>query len=221
MEQNKRILCYGDSNTWGYRPGVGTRLEENRRWTGLLGREPGLTVVEAGLSGRTTVWDDPFSRFLNGGKELVPQLLMAAPLDLVILELGTNDLNCGHSAYEAARGVRALIEEIGRWHECFRDGRCQVLLLAPPQISASAVSLSPMLIGGRGYRESLQFSAYYQAMAEKTGAAFLDIAMYAQPSAEDGIHLDAVGHRNLARAVAEKVREIFAGVPENSARRPQ
>lgn len=28
----KRIVCYGDSNTWGYIAGSGLRYDENIRW---------------------------------------------------------------------------------------------------------------------------------------------------------------------------------------------
>lgn len=31
-----RILCYGDSNTWGYNAETGDRFPDNVRWTGVL-----------------------------------------------------------------------------------------------------------------------------------------------------------------------------------------
>ncbi|MBQ9959278.1 MAG: acylhydrolase, partial [Oscillospiraceae bacterium] len=90
----KRILCYGDSNTWGYIGGVGERFGRDVRWTGrlqtLLGSD--YTVIEEGLNSRTTVWDDPVEMHKNGYTYLMPCLQTHRPLDLVIIMLGTNDL---------------------------------------------------------------------------------------------------------------------------------
>ena len=52
-----RILCYGDSNTWGYIPLTEKRYPPEVRWTGRLQRllGPDYQVLEDGLSGRTTI----------------------------------------------------------------------------------------------------------------------------------------------------------------------
>lgn len=57
----KSILCFGDSNTWGWNPGNASRYSLDQRWPGLLMKElgPDYYVIEEGLSGRTTVCDDP------------------------------------------------------------------------------------------------------------------------------------------------------------------
>jgi lysophospholipase L1-like esterase len=57
----KTILCYGDSNTWGYSPSTQDRYGRDERWSGVLRKELGADylVIEEGLGGRTTVWDDP------------------------------------------------------------------------------------------------------------------------------------------------------------------
>jgi len=113
MAEPKRILCYGDSNTWGYKPVAAVRYDENTRWPSrlqkLLGEE--FRVIEAGLSGRTTVFDDPFDDFRNGAASLGYALLEADPVDLVILSLGTNDLKFTTAA-ASARGIASLISRI-------------------------------------------------------------------------------------------------------------
>ena len=91
---NKRVLCYGDSITWGYNPADGLRMNDDQRWTGVLknGLGEGYTVIEEGLNGRTTVWDDPLKgTYKNGLNYLVPCLASQRPLDFVVLLLGTND----------------------------------------------------------------------------------------------------------------------------------
>ena len=100
----KRILCYGDSNTWGFnamnKKVYGQRFPEDVRWTGrlqiILGDE--YTVIEEGLCGRTTVFDDPLRDGLNGLKYLIPCLAIHNPLDYMILMLGTNDCKARFAA---------------------------------------------------------------------------------------------------------------------------
>ena len=90
-----RILCYGDSNTWGYDPASGERFAADIRWTGVLRKvlaSDRFEVIEEGLNGRTTVWDDPIEGQKNGRQYLIPCLESHRPLDLVVILLGTNDL---------------------------------------------------------------------------------------------------------------------------------
>lgn len=90
----KNILCYGDSNTWGYDAEMKFRFPVDVRWTGVLACELGLGyhVIEEGLNARTTVWDDPFEEGKNGKNTIAPILASHCPLDLVIIMLGTNDM---------------------------------------------------------------------------------------------------------------------------------
>ena len=97
MLDSKTILCYGDSNTWGYISSTGGRYPESVRWTGVMARELGTDyqVVEAGLNGRTTVFDDPVAPGRNGYEFLHVTMASAAPLDAMIIWLGAND--SGHA----------------------------------------------------------------------------------------------------------------------------
>ena len=90
----KTILCYGDSNTWGFEPVTRNLYGRTERWTGILRQELGLDydVIEEGLNGRTTVWDDPIEGHKNGKEQIIPILKSHQPLDLVTIMLGTNDL---------------------------------------------------------------------------------------------------------------------------------
>ena len=88
-----RIVCYGDSNTWGYIAGEGSRLPENQRWPSILQRKlgPDYEVVEAGVSGRTISLDDPDVAGRTGLKTLNEVLDGASPFTHLIVMLGTND----------------------------------------------------------------------------------------------------------------------------------
>ena len=105
----KSILCYGDSNTWGYDPQTRSRFPHDVRWTGVLASSlgTGYRVVEEGLNGRTTRWDDPIEAGRNGLTFLQPCLESHLPLDLVIVMLGTNDLKqrFGLSASDIAQSA--------------------------------------------------------------------------------------------------------------------
>ncbi len=93
----RRILCYGDSNTWGYDAAADDRFPEEVRWTGVLQQllGEGFRVIEEGQPGRTTVWDDPIEEHRNGKTALYSVLESQSPVDLVVLMLGTNDLKPG------------------------------------------------------------------------------------------------------------------------------
>ena len=90
----RTILCFGDSNTWGDPPGGNGRFAWHERWTGILQSSlgDGFRVIEEGLCGRTTCFDDPFSPNRNGLAYLTVALETHCPLDLLIIMLGTNDL---------------------------------------------------------------------------------------------------------------------------------
>src|SRR5262245_41824824 len=106
------VLCYGDSNTWGFVPGTGARYALDVRWPGVLREQlgPEYWVIEEGLNGRTTVWEDPEVAGRNGQQYLPPCLQTHRPLDAVILFLGLNDLKTkfGATAETIAEGLAAL-----------------------------------------------------------------------------------------------------------------
>ena len=134
----KTVLAFGDSLTWGAIPGSDERHGFEDRWPNVLERElgGGVRVVENGLNGRTTVHEDRFSPHRNGADHLPGLLEAHTPLDLVIIMLGTNDLNfCyGGRAFEAMLGMDRLVEIVQ--HHPYTRGMSAppVLLVAPPHL---------------------------------------------------------------------------------------
>ena len=112
----KYVLCYGDSNTWGCTPETMARYEFSQRWPGVMQKELGsdFHVYENALNGRTTVFDDPIEEGRCGKSTLETALLMNAPLDLVILMLGTNDTKprFNVSAWDIGWGMDLLIQYV-------------------------------------------------------------------------------------------------------------
>ena len=112
------IVCLGDSNTHGYDQATGLRFPSDVRWPGVLAAEVGgrAEVIEEGLNGRTTIWDDPYMEGRNGRAYLLPCLRSHAPIDVLVVMLGANDTKTivGRSAAEIAAGAGALLDG-GRW----------------------------------------------------------------------------------------------------------
>ncbi len=141
----KRILCYGDSNTWGYDPLTQTRFDERTRWTRVLAAAlgSGYEIIEEGLNGRTTVWDHPVEGELasdkNGRRHLGPYLQTHASLDGVIVMLGTNDLmrRFALPASDIAVGVKALAGVIQRSSSGRAYVASPVLLLGTATVCAA------------------------------------------------------------------------------------
>jgi len=207
----KEILCYGDSNTWGWTPCTGVRYGKNERWTGVLAKElgEGYNIIEEGLNGRTTVWDDPIEGWKNGKTYLEPCLNTHKPLDLVIIFLGTNDLKSYFSlpAYAIANGAGALVKMVQK-SETGRNGSApNVLLLAPPPMGFLNAEREEKFTGGR--EKSRKFAGLYQEVADTLGCHYFDTSQVIVSSDLDGGHLEKSEHKKLGLALAEILREIL------------
>lgn len=205
----KNILCFGDSNTWGYVPGTGNRYPKQIRWTGLLQNLLGdsFFIIEEGLNGRTTVLDDPTRIAKNGMTYLRPCLDSQAPIDLVVMMLGTND--CKHrfglSAFDISEGVAMLVSTILQSGSGINGKAPQILLISPPLI-VPASSKADLFSGAE--EKSKQLAFHVQQVANNTSLHFLDAAKHCTVSAIDGIHLDEAGHLALAQAIAGKINSL-------------
>ncbi len=212
----KTILCYGDSNTWGYIPGTGKRYGRLERWTGILQRALGkeYQVIEEGLNARTTVLDDPTRPFKNGKDYLIPCLDSSAPLDLVVLMLGTNDLKhrFGLSAFDIGVNISVLLGLI-QSSTCWSEGRIpQVLLMAPPvvaRLTRVGTTDFPEIFHG-AKEKSQQLGSVFRRVAKEVGCEFLDCSKIIVSSNVDGVHFDLDEHRKLGEVVAEKIKAIFS-----------
>jgi lysophospholipase L1-like esterase len=209
----KVILCYGDSNTWGFDPATQERFPPDVRWTGVLANElgEGYRVIEEGLGGRTTVWDDPVEGLhKNGRAYLLPCLESHQPIDLVVLMLGTNDLKQRFSvpAVDIAAGAGVLVELIQKSGAGAGASAPAILLVAPPPVGRIG-EWAEMFTGAEA--KSRQFAGTYRDVAAEWGCHFLDAGEVVVSCAADGIHLEAGQHLKLGRAVTARAREILAG----------
>ena len=208
----KTVLCYGDSNTWGYDPASGERFPEDVRWPGVLASELGseFRVIEEGLNARTTVRDDPVEEHKNGKDYLRPCLESHRPLDLVIVALGVNDLKARFfaSASDVADGAGVLVSIAQRSGAGPGGAAPAVLLVAPPPVGR-LTELAEMFAGAG--EKSRGFASQYRRVAEKHGCGLLDAGEVVRSSDLDGIHLEVGEHRKLGEAVAARVKEMLGG----------
>ena len=214
----KRIICYGDSNTYGYsaelnaQPNCKTnRFDESIRYPkvlqALLGNEH--EVIEEGCGGRTTDCDDGIQKHVNGLTYLYPCLCSHCPAEALIIMLGTNDFGFRQekTAESTTMGLRNLLEEVCRWS---KDRNCavpRILIMSPVpfgKINGNVIDEGHQKI----MDESGKLRIYYRKLADEYGCDFLAAEDYAEVSSLDGIHLTATGHRALGKAVYEKLREM-------------
>jgi lysophospholipase L1-like esterase len=206
------VLCYGDSNTWGYDAATDGRFGRWERWPGVLQRAlgDGFHVVEEGLGGRTTIFEVPGEADRNGLTPLAMLLESHAPLDVVVVALGVNDVFLpGVGAFWAARGAATLVQAV-QSSGAGRDGAPPaILVVVPPSIGPLPPADEASAPTAR--EESRRFAAEYAAVCEELGAAMLDLGTVCEPTPDDGVHFDRGGHEAIGLAVAERVRSLLAG----------
>jgi lysophospholipase L1-like esterase len=210
----KSILCFGDSNTWGYRPDGTGRFDWETRWPGILQHELSgfARVIEEGLNARTTVFDDPVegvSVCRNGSRHLPILLETHRPLDLVVIFLGVNDLKRRFDVtpFEIAQGANELVGIVRRSLAGPDAAAPQVLLICPPPVK-TLTALAGLFEGA--VTKSPNLASQYAWQAGRSGCHFLDAGAIVSLSPMDGIHLDGEAHSILGVKVAELVRNILS-----------
>lgn len=212
----KTVLCFGDSNTHGQMPG-GTPLDRfapDQRWPGVLRRElgPGWYVLEEGLSGRTTVHNDPIEGDLKNGRSyLRPCLMSHAPIDLVILMLGTNDLKVrfGQPPSEVAMGIGCLIHDIKDLRPGPQGLVPEILVVAPPPMLDDIGEWEGIFSGAQP--KSHRLAHEFEVIADSLEVHFFDAGAVIESDPADGFHLSAAAHETLGKCLAQEVAVIGWG----------
>lgn len=207
----KNILCFGDSNTYGYRPDGTGRYDEKVRWTKRLQSALGVenfNVIEEGLSGRTTVFEDELRSDRKGINAISMILETHNPLDLVIIMLGTNDckVRYGASAGVIAKGLEQIIHKVKQ----LTKDHTKILVISPILLGEG--------VGEKGFDiefnknseiVSRGIASEYEKVALRNQCEFLDASKIAKASSIDREHLDEEGHARLARALADVVPKLI------------
>jgi len=221
----KHIICLGDSNTHGYcadpsdcADGALARFNEDERWTKLLQKALGedYLVVEEGLSGRTTVFDDPLYEHLSALDYIWPCLKSHEPVSLLIIMLGTNDTKerFGMNAFAIGLGMKRLVlkaQTIDCWGP---GGKPNILIVAPPVIGEGVLT-SPVAdemgtMGPTCVEKSRKVPGEFRRVAAETGCHFLDAnELGCEFNQIDFMHLTRKGHAALAARLAQAVPALL------------
>ena len=209
-----RVLCFGDSNTHGRdakakaEQGIKTRYPINVRWTGQLQKMLGdkFEVIEEGLGSRTTNLDDPTAEGKNGLTYLLPCLESHAPLDLVVLMLGTNDLKhiFNRTPSDIAQANKQLISVIRRQ----AGNKVKILLISPVTVDETNPLAAPNYLGGT--KKSQELGGELKKIAQEMDCAFLDLALSVKPSHYDGVHIDASDQAIIAKLVHQQISTMLS-----------
>lgn len=208
-----KVLCYGDSNTWGQKPDKTGRYEANVRWTGLLQDLLGTDyyVVEEGLGSRTTDLEYDRKPGRNGKTYLVPCVASHIPVDIVTIMLGTNDLKIEYSrsAEGIATAIKGLVDDV-RTYGLDKNGKApKIILISPILVDDKAPRFTEFYTGyydSRSMQESLKLAEAIEKIAEANDCTFLNAADVAH-SGEDGIHFSEDSNKPLAEIIATAIRK--------------
>lgn len=204
------ILCFGDSNTYGYNPKNGLRYKKNVRWTGILQKLLGenYKVIEEGLNGRTTVFDDPFLEGRCGLNDITKCLNLHKPIDLLIVMLGTNDTKeiFNADANTITKGLETLLNKAMSSFEVFTNNKPNILIIAPFPIRPEIINtfwISSM--GKNCSKKSYELIEKYKNLAKSLNCHFFDPSPYGICSDYDYLHLSEETHNILAHKLYELI----------------
>lgn len=203
----KKILCFGDSNTYGYIPNNGARYDKNIRWTGVLSllSHGKFEIIEDGCNNRTAFAANPAGKIFTG-YEILPELL-TDDFDAVVLAIGINDTQFLYnlSSIEIASGVEKLINIVK-----VKSPQAKILLVAPSILTDDVLNGNfACLFDRTSIEKSQQLPLLYQKIAEKQNIEFLDLNSVAKTSSLDGLHYAPEQHLKIAQAIFTILSELF------------
>lgn len=210
-----RILCYGDSNTWGYISGSDHKRYGNKeRWTKILSELLGekFEVIEEGLNSRTLISNDtrPGKEGKNGYEYLIPCLDTHDPINLVILMLGTNELKNIYN--KTAIEIGDMLEEyfvktILNRKSQIENNYPKLIIVTPPIVNENTEYCKQKDKYLGAMQKSKELNLIYKNIAEKYNCYFLGNEELT--TGVDGVHLTKESHKKLAEMLNAIIREIY------------
>ena len=203
----KKIICYGDSNTFGYNPADASRFDENTRWTSLLQSilDSDYKIIEEGCCDRTGfVYND--KGFLFSAQKHFPKLIEGTnDADILILSVGTNDLQFKYDIDEETvnKGLDNLILKA--------KTKINNIILIPPVVLNNTVlnGYFKIQFDKKSIKKSENIGKIYKEKAEKYNCNIFDINEFAKPSDTDGLHYDEAEHKLIAEKLAEYIKTYY------------
>ncbi|MCR5687808.1 MAG: acylhydrolase [Lachnospiraceae bacterium] len=210
-----KIVCFGDSNTYGYEPAAGGRYDEDTRWPKVMQKllGDGYEVIEEGQNGRTIANDDPWEGGTKCGMDYVLPMLETKRPDLLIIMLGTNDLKIKFNlpVADIAGSMQTMLADIRSYCRYYLNMEdMKILLVSPPALSDQFEKsyFAAFFDAATVAQRSRELAHWYKLVAEQFGCSFLNATEKVTAGTVDHLHLDPEGHRKLAELVRDEVVRI-------------
>lgn len=202
----KKVLCFGDSNTFGFIPENGQRYDENTRWTGLLKElaKENYEIIEAGCNNRTGFSDNP-AGIKETGYKILPLYLAKNP-DVVVIAVGINDLQPVYniSFFEIKTGLEKMIEMIRK-----ASPAVKIIIVSPSKITDNIFhSYFATMFDKTSVEKSKHLPAIYKNVAREKDCIFVDLNNIAEVSKKDGLHYEACEHKKIAYAIFKTLENL-------------
>ena len=198
----KKVLCFGDSNTFGFNPKNGSRFDKSSRWTGILQVlcKNEFNIIEAGCNNRTAFSDNPAGKMFTGYK-ILPDFFKQ-DLDFVILAIGINDLQFQYNVTldSISTGMSSLVEMVKK-----SLPNSKIVLVSPTELTENVLK-SPIfstLFDETSIEKSKHLSKIYSEISEKYDCAFIDLNSIAIPSYIDGLHFEPSEQKKKKKIIFE------------------
>lgn len=215
------VLCYGDSNTYGFNPLNEGRYPAGQRWTSILAESlgPRYEVIAEGLNGRTTAYDRPGAGWKNGVQSFIACLGTHKPIDYLVIMLGTNDCIAALDidAETIAGGMDTLVRLAIEKSPEIQGYIPEIIVVSPPPLGDEC-AMGPFAweFNEASVAKSKDLASCYRKLAADRLVRFLDAAP-AEVSDADFVHLSAQGHRDMAelvrRAILHPVLDVQSDLP--------
>ncbi len=215
----KRIVCFGDSNTWGLDSVEKRRFDEDTRWTKIVEKnlniKMNVEIIEEGLNGRTSVLNDPLKEGLNGIEYIYPSILTNSPIDILVIMLGTNDSKERYSmtSYDIASGIIRLANKAKDTLNSLieRDKtKAKILIIAPARIKSSYKHVDSInSFGENADKKTKDLPEILEKLSKENNFYFLNADEKVKVGDNDYVHLDQKGHKDMSELVTNKILELL------------
>lgn len=205
----KKILCYGDSNTYGFIPETCERYSKDSRWTGILQKILGenFNVIEEGMNNRTGFFKNP-EGLKYSGLEYFPVFLQNhQDIDLCILSLGTNDAQFFYNLDEniIKEGLQEYLKILNKVNP-----ETKILIIPPVKITKNILQSNFRMMFDKNSINKIETTfTIYEEIAVQNGCYYLDLNQFAKPSEIDGLHYDLDTHKNIANIIGNYIKTFI------------
>ncbi len=204
----KKILCYGDSNTYGFIPQTCGRYDKNSRWSGILSEllDEDFEIIEEGMNNRTGFFKNPEGLKQSGGEYLSIYLQNRKDIDICMLALGTNDAQFFYRLNEqnCKKGIENLINSVKK-----ANPNTKIIIIPPVKITQNILnSMFSMMFNQKSIETIQQVFNVFEQTAKENNCLYFDFNEFVEPSTTDGLHYSRESHKIIAENIAQFIRSL-------------